>query len=132
MLEMALGTIILNLSDNVLREVNDESTAFDVWKKLEGLYLTKSLTNKIYVKERLFGFKMDPSKGFGHNLDEFKRMKLELANAGEKEKLSDENEAIILLNSLLDSFRDVKVAIKYGRSSLSLSKSVSQLSNLRI
>ena len=30
MLEMALGTIILNLSDNVLREVNDETTAYNV------------------------------------------------------------------------------------------------------
>ncbi|TXG72686.1 hypothetical protein EZV62_001265 [Acer yangbiense] len=124
MLEMALGTIILNLFDNVLREVNDETTAFDVWKKLEGLYLTKSLTNKIYLKERLFSFKMDPSKGLGQNLDEFKRI---LANAGEKEKLSDENEAIILLNSLPDSFRDVKAVIKYGRTSLSLEECISAL-----
>ena len=85
MLEMALGTIILNLSDNVIREVNDETTTFDVWKKLEGLYLTKSLTNKIYLKQRMFSFKMDPSKGLGQNLDEFKRMTIELANVGEKE-----------------------------------------------
>ncbi|TXG68247.1 hypothetical protein EZV62_003182 [Acer yangbiense] len=127
MLEMALGTIILNLSDNVLREVNDETTAFDVWKKLEGLYLTKSLTNKIYLKECLFSFKMDPSKGLGQNLDEFKRMTIELANAGENEKLSDENEAIILLNSLPDSFRYVKAAIKYGRTSLSLDECISAL-----
>ncbi|TXG69994.1 hypothetical protein EZV62_004929 [Acer yangbiense] len=56
----------------------------------------------------------------GQNLDEFKKMTIELANAGEKEKLSDVNEAIILLNSLLDSFKDVKAAIKYGRTSLSL------------
>ncbi|TXG73733.1 hypothetical protein EZV62_002312 [Acer yangbiense] len=127
MLEMALGTIILNLFDNVLREVNDESTAFDVWKKLESSYLTKSLTNKIYLKEHMFSFKMDPSKGLGQNLDEFKRMTIELANEGEKEKLSDDNEAIILLNSLLDSFRDVKAAIKYGRSSLSLEECISAL-----
>ena len=32
MLEMALGTIILNLSDNVLREVNGETNACNVWK----------------------------------------------------------------------------------------------------
>ena len=73
MLEMALGTIILNLSDNILREVNDEKTACDVWNKLESLYLTKSLTNKIYLKERLFGFKMDASKGLGKNLDDLKK-----------------------------------------------------------
>ncbi|TXG60347.1 hypothetical protein EZV62_014920 [Acer yangbiense] len=51
----------------------------------------------------------------------------ELANEGEKEKLSDENEAIILLNSLPESFKDVKAAIKYGKSSLSLEECVSAL-----
>ena len=29
MLEMASGTIILNLFENILREVNDETTAFN-------------------------------------------------------------------------------------------------------
>ena len=70
---------------------------------------------------------MNPSKGLGQNLDEFKKMTIELANAGENEKLSDENEAIILLNSLPDSFKDVKAAIKYGRSSLSLEECISAL-----
>ena len=96
------------MSDNVLREVNDEKTVCDVWKKLESLYFTKSLTNKIYLKERLFSFKMDASKSLGQNLDEFKKMTVELANAGADEKLSDENEAIILFNSLPESFRDVR------------------------
>ncbi|TXG63255.1 hypothetical protein EZV62_010249 [Acer yangbiense] len=78
-------------------------------------------------KERLFGFKMNPSKGIGQNLNEFKKMTIELTNAGEKEKLSDENEAIILLNSLPESFKDVKAAIKYGRTSLSLEECISAL-----
>ncbi|TXG60928.1 hypothetical protein EZV62_012291 [Acer yangbiense] len=51
-------------------------------------------------------------------------MTIELANIGEKKKFSDENEAIILLNSLPESFKDVKAAIKYGRSSLSLEECV--------
>ncbi|TXG57692.1 hypothetical protein EZV62_015521 [Acer yangbiense] len=58
---------------------------------------------------------MDPSKNLSQNLDEFKKMTIELANDGGNEKLSDENEAIILLNSLHESFKDVKAAIKYGR-----------------
>ncbi|TXG46818.1 hypothetical protein EZV62_026112 [Acer yangbiense] len=70
---------------------------------------------------------MDPSKGLVQNLDEFKKMTIELANADENKKLSDENEAIILLNSLPESFKDVKAAIKYGRSSLSLEECISTL-----
>ncbi|KAK3225087.1 hypothetical protein Dsin_004949 [Dipteronia sinensis] len=62
MLEMALGTIILNLSDNVLREVNDETTAFNIWNRLESLYLTKSLTNKIYLKKGYLVLRWTPVK----------------------------------------------------------------------
>ncbi|TXG56949.1 hypothetical protein EZV62_018262 [Acer yangbiense] len=70
---------------------------------------------------------MNASKGLGQNLDDFKKMTIELANAGIDEKLSDENEVVILLNSLPDSFKDVKAAIKYGRTSLSLEECISVL-----
>ncbi|KAK4841553.1 hypothetical protein QYF36_006375 [Acer negundo] len=70
---------------------------------------------------------MNPSKNLDQNLDEFKKMTIELANAGENEKLSNENETIILLNALPDSFKDVKATIKYGRTSLSLVECISAL-----
>ncbi|TXG65726.1 hypothetical protein EZV62_007001 [Acer yangbiense] len=70
---------------------------------------------------------MNPNKNLDQNVDEFKKMTIELANAGENEKLSNENEAIILLNALPDSFKDVKAAIKYGRTSLSLEECISAL-----
>nr|GEX11968.1 copia LTR rider [Tanacetum cinerariifolium] len=44
--EKAHSTILLSLSDEVLYEVAGEETATGVWKKLEKLYMTKSLTNK--------------------------------------------------------------------------------------
>ena len=80
--------------------------------------MVKSLSNKIYLKEQLFGFKMDPSKNLEENLDEFKKITVSLANIDEK--ISDENQAIIILNSLPDTYKDLKAAIKYGRESLSL------------
>ncbi|GJX29173.1 hypothetical protein Tco_0237252 [Tanacetum coccineum] len=48
--EKAHSTILLSLSDEVLYEVADEETAAGVWKKLEKLYMTKSLTNKLLLK----------------------------------------------------------------------------------
>ena len=80
--------------------------------------MVKSLSNKIYLKEQLFGFKMDFSKSLEENLDEFKKITVSLANIGEK--ISYENQAIIILNSLPDTFKDLKATIKYGRESLSL------------
>ncbi|TXG66911.1 hypothetical protein EZV62_008186 [Acer yangbiense] len=118
--ELAYSTIILNLVDNILRQVNDEDTAAKVRNKLESLYMTKSLSGKIYLKEQLFGFKMDQSKSLEDNLDDFTKLNIELANADSTEALSDENQAIIVLNSLLDSYNDLKATIKYGRDSLTL------------
>ena len=76
------------------------------------------LSNKIYLKEQLFGFKMDPSKSLEENLDEFKKITVSLATIDER--ISNENQVIIILNSLPDTFKDLKAAIKYSIESLSL------------
>ena len=117
-LENTYSLLILNLTDNVLRQVDEEDTTLKVWNKLESLYMVKSLSNKNYLKEQLFRFKMDPLKNLEENLDEFKKIAVSLANIDEK--ISDENQAIIILNSLPNSFKDLKAAIKYGRETLSL------------
>lgn len=72
----------------MLGKVNDETIAHCLGGKLEDLYIKKSLTNK------LFGLKMNASKSLDINLDEFKKVTVELGNIGEK------NQAVILLNSL--------------------------------
>lgn len=79
--------------------------------------MTKSLTSKIYLKKQ-FGFKMDHSKSLEENLDEFNKIAINLANTDEK--ISNKNYAIIILNSLRETFKNVKVVIKYGMDSLSL------------
>ena len=117
-MENAYNLLILNLVDNVLRQADKEDTTFKIWKKVESLYMEKSLSNKIYLKEQLFWFRMDLSKSLEENLDDFKKITVALANI--EEKISNENLAIIILNSLPDMFKDLKSAIKYGRDSLSL------------
>lgn len=59
--EIAYGTIILNLSDNVLRQVFDLETAYKIWKKLDDIFLMKDLPNKTYLREKFFTYKMDSS-----------------------------------------------------------------------
>ena len=47
-LEMkAHSTIQLCLADKVLREVTDKDTVTSLWLKLESLYMTMALTNKL-------------------------------------------------------------------------------------
>ena len=41
----------LYLTDDVIYNVMDEETATRLWSRLETLYMTKSLSNKLYLKK---------------------------------------------------------------------------------
>ena len=56
---------------------------------------------------------MDQSKGLEENLDEFQKIIIDLNNIGE-------NQALFLLYLLLETYREDKAAIKYGRDSLTM------------
>ena len=70
---------------------------------------------------------MNTARTVDQNLDDFLRMNIELGNSGENVALSDETQAIILLNALPESFKEVKYAIKYGRTSITLEEVISTL-----
>ncbi|GJU00053.1 hypothetical protein Tco_1110391 [Tanacetum coccineum] len=67
--EKAHSTIVLSLSDEVLYEVAHEETAADVWIKLEKLYMTKLLTNKLLLKQRLFSLRMKEGSTLKDHID---------------------------------------------------------------
>ena len=50
------SAIQLNLSDEVLNNINVEdcTTAEEIWKRLEELYMVKNLLNKLYLKKELY------------------------------------------------------------------------------
>lgn len=56
--EKAHSTILLCLADFLITEIAEETTAAGLWLKLESLYMTKSLTNKLLLKQRLFSLRM--------------------------------------------------------------------------
>ncbi|PON33116.1 hypothetical protein PanWU01x14_355310, partial [Parasponia andersonii] len=124
--ENAYSIIVLYLADNVLRQINGEDTAYIAWNKLSELYLTKSLKNRILLKEKFFGFKMDPTKNLEQTLNDFRKIAITLGSIDE-EKIGEESQAIILLNSFLDSYREVKAAIKFGRQMITLDEVTSAL-----
>ena len=83
-MKKAYSAILLNLGDEVLREVAEEKFAEAVWDKLEDLYLKKSLAKKLYIKKCLYASLMQDDKPL-KSIDV---------------KIDDEDQAIILLNSL--------------------------------
>ena len=68
--EKAHSLILLSLSDEVLYEVANEGTASGLWLKLENLYMTKSICNKLFLKTRLFGLHMKVGTSLKDHLDE--------------------------------------------------------------
>ena len=50
--------ILLSLDDHIITEVTNQATAAKLWSKLESLYMTKLLTNKLLLKQRLFSLRM--------------------------------------------------------------------------
>lgn len=115
-LELAFNTLTFHLDDKVLREVSSEKTAVGIWAKLESLYMNKSLQDRIYLKGKVFNFKMTKTKSIRENLDEFNKLILDLQNIGID--VEDEDKAIIILNALPKIYTALSYTMKYARESL--------------
>ena len=73
--------------------------------------MTKSSTNQIYLKSKLFGFKMLKDKNIDENMDEFNKTIIDLQNIGEK--IDVEDQAVILLNFLSSVFNQLEDTINW-------------------
>lgn len=71
--DKALSIIILCLSDKPLREVVREMTATSIWKKCDALYMTKSLANRLYMKRKLYSYRMHEDRSILEQLVDFNK-----------------------------------------------------------
>ena len=104
--------ISLCLSDLILRKVMQEPTALAMWKALEAEYQTKTLPNRIYMKQRYAGFRMEEHKSIEENMDVFLKLVADLASLDIK--ISEEDQAIQILTSLPKQYESLVDALKYG------------------
>ena len=114
----ALAVLRLALADNVLRQVCEEKSAMALWKKLEYLYLDKSLSNHFYLMMRLFRMRMQEGTPIKQYIDEFNKAVLDyqnVANSMDKDHL-----AILFLCSLPDSYDSIRDQILYGTDSIAM------------
>lgn len=114
----AHSTIILCLSDGVLREVAKENTISSLWTKLKELFLKKSSAKILYMKWKLYTFSMKERTTVKDHLDEFNKLILDLENVNII--LEDKDRALIMLSSLSDSYEHFVDTLLYGRQSLTL------------
>jgi len=99
--------------ETVLREVSKMETAAELWLKLESLYMTKSLSSRLYLKAKFLTFKMQKGQKLQNHIDDFNKLCLDLENI--EVKYDDEDKALVLLHSLpkfYEAFMDIQ---KHGR-----------------
>ncbi|MBA0762848.1 hypothetical protein Gotri_012405 [Gossypium trilobum] len=75
-----------------------ENASFALWKRLETLYATKSLANRLVLKQRLFTFCMNECELFRDHISQFITLLNGLKNT--KVQIDDEDQAMLLLCSL--------------------------------
>ncbi|GKD42095.1 retrovirus-related pol polyprotein from transposon TNT 1-94 [Tanacetum coccineum] len=117
-LEKANSAILLSVTDEVLWEVVDQTTASGLWKKMCEKYQNNSLSNRLYQKQRLYTLRMSESTQVKDHLDTFNRIILYLQRAGVK--IDYEDQALILLCSLPDSYENFVDTMLYGRTTISV------------
>ncbi|KAL0357993.1 UNVERIFIED_CONTAM: Retrovirus-related Pol polyprotein from transposon TNT 1-94 [Sesamum calycinum] len=54
----ATGTIRMYLADKIMYHVMNLKSPGEIWKKLEIQFMSKSITNKLYLKQRPYGLKI--------------------------------------------------------------------------
>ncbi|KAG8479429.1 hypothetical protein CXB51_029695 [Gossypium anomalum] len=111
--EKALSTIQLCLTNTVLQEVLMEKTSSALWKRLETLYATKSLANRLV----LFTFRMNKGELLRDHISQFITLLNDLKNV--KVHIDDEDQAMLLLCSLPPSYKSFRETLIYGRDKLS-------------
>ena len=109
----ALSAIQLYLSNEFLREVVKELTSKRIWEKLESLYIAKSVTNRLLLKSSMYDLRLQEGKPIKPHLDELYSIVLDLQNI--EISLDDEFLAILLLCSLLPSYKHFRETLLYGR-----------------
>ena len=105
--EKALSTILPSL--------DDQKTTAELWLKLESLYITKSITNKLLLKQRLFSLRMQSGTPLKDHLENLNSILLDLRNL--EVKIDDENAALLLLVSLPNNYENFVESFVVGKDS---------------
>ncbi|KAJ1441019.1 gag-polypeptide of LTR copia-type, partial [Sesbania bispinosa] len=123
--EKAHSLILLSLSNEILYEVADQETTSGLWLKLEKLYMSKSICNKLLLKRRLFGLHMKEGMPLKDHLDELNLILMELRDI--YVKVEDEDVAMILLASLPPSYESFVNSLSFRKECIMMEEVKSSL-----
>ncbi|KAG8473502.1 hypothetical protein CXB51_035665 [Gossypium anomalum] len=114
----ALTQLPLHLSNEILQDVMKEKTAAALWKRLEQICMSKTLTSKLHMKQRLYAHRLEEGASVHEHLTVFKEI---LSNLEAMEVQYDKEDlGLILLCSLPPSYSTFRDTILYSRESLTV------------
>ena len=90
----ARASIILCLERDIAFLVDGEETTAGVWLKLESTFMTKSLTNRIYLKSKLYTCKMEEGSSIREYINKFDRILSDLKDIDVT--VEDEDQTLLL------------------------------------
>uniref|UniRef100_A0A2N9GEX0 Integrase catalytic domain-containing protein n=1 Tax=Fagus sylvatica TaxID=28930 RepID=A0A2N9GEX0_FAGSY len=114
----AVSTIWLLLADEVMYDVMEENSTTGIWLNLEKRYMSKSLTNKLHLKQKLYGLKMTEGADLRQHINTFKQIISDMLRIDIK--FEDEDKAMMLLTSLPASYEHLVTTLLYGKETLEL------------
>ena len=123
----AATRIKLCLVNDVMYHVMDEESPTIIWLKLESRYMSKSLTNKLYLKQKLYGLKMAKGSDLSQHINVFNQIISDLKRIDVR--FDDEDKALMLLNSLPASstYENLVTTLMWGKETLDLEEITSIL-----
>ncbi|KAM7459649.1 hypothetical protein LguiA_033944 [Lonicera macranthoides] len=113
-----LSTIRQNIGDNIINNFIDEDTVPKLWDKLEKMYLGKNLTTKLNLKRDLYRLKMGEGGNLMDHMNKFHGLVDQLKKVDVK--IEEEDEALLLLTSLPDSYENIVTTVLYGKDTLKM------------
>ena len=99
----AISMICLYLAPKVKYNILNETFMEDLWQKLENIYMSKSLTNRLFLKKELYQLKMHNGADISNHLNYFTKLITQLSNIGVK--VDDEDKALLLLSFLPNYYK---------------------------
>ena len=90
-----VDTIRLYLANEVVIHVLGETSPTMLWSKLEELYVTKSLTNILFLWRQFYQLRMTEGQSMQEHLSHFQKILTDLLSIGEKVK--EKARALVLL-----------------------------------
>ncbi|KAG8492943.1 hypothetical protein CXB51_010218 [Gossypium anomalum] len=114
----ALTQLRLHLSNKILQDMMKEKTTARLWKRLEQICMSKTLTRKLHMKQRLYAHRLEEDAPVHEHLTVFKEI---LSTSEAMEVQYDKKDlGLILLFSLPPSYSTFRDTILYSHESLTV------------